>query len=145
MQAKLHRWAAADPGRRFDDLFNFVHDSATLMVAFSRVAGNQGTNTPGVDGLTVAWVEEAMGVPGFLDGLRAQLKTGTFTAASTPIHAPHERSADAEEPWRPPYIHPEPTLDKPNVLGASLGEYSGQKGPWYGQFQAREGLEPKLH
>ena len=24
MQAKLHRWAAADPGRRFDDLFNFV-------------------------------------------------------------------------------------------------------------------------
>ena len=29
MQAKLHRWAAADPGRRFDDLFNFVHDPAT--------------------------------------------------------------------------------------------------------------------
>ncbi|MGW4985901.1 hypothetical protein [Streptomyces mirabilis] len=28
MQAKLHRWAAADPGRRFDDLFNFVHDPA---------------------------------------------------------------------------------------------------------------------
>jgi len=27
-------WAAADPGRRFDDLFNFVHDPATLMVAF---------------------------------------------------------------------------------------------------------------
>ncbi len=29
MQAKLHRWAAADPGRRFDDLFNFVHDPAS--------------------------------------------------------------------------------------------------------------------
>jgi len=42
MQAKLHRWAAADPGRRFDDLFNFVHDPATLIVAFSRVAGNRG-------------------------------------------------------------------------------------------------------
>ena len=42
MQAKLHRWAAADPGRRFDDLFNFVHDPATLLVAFGRVAGNQG-------------------------------------------------------------------------------------------------------
>jgi len=79
MQAKLHHWAAADPGRRFDDLFNFVHDPATLIVAFSRVAGNHGANTPGVDGLTVAWVEEAVGVPGFLDGLRAQLKTGTFT------------------------------------------------------------------
>jgi RNA-directed DNA polymerase len=24
MQAKLHRWAAADPDRRFDDLHNLV-------------------------------------------------------------------------------------------------------------------------
>ena len=67
MQAKLHRWAAADPGRRFDDLFNFVHDPATLIVAFARVAGNQGANTPGVDGVTAAWVEEVSGrarVPG---------------------------------------------------------------------------------
>src|SRR5580704_5661440 len=78
MQAKLHRWAAADPGRRFDDLFNFVHDPATLMVAFDRVAGNQGARTPGVDGLTVAGVEEVTGVPGFLDGLRAALKDGSF-------------------------------------------------------------------
>lgn len=51
MQAKLHRWAAADPGRRFDDLFNFVYDPATLKIAFDRVAGNQGGNTPGVDGI----------------------------------------------------------------------------------------------
>ena len=78
MQAKLHRWAAADPGRRFDDLFNFVHDPATLIVAFDRVAGNRGANTPGVDGLTVADVEEIIGVPGFLDDLRTQLKAGTF-------------------------------------------------------------------
>jgi RNA-directed DNA polymerase len=33
MQAKLHRWAAAGKGRRFDDLFNFVCDPATLIVA----------------------------------------------------------------------------------------------------------------
>src|SRR6201996_4178071 len=78
MQAKLHRWAAADPGRRFDDLFNFVHDPATLMVAFDRVAGNKGANTPGVDGVTAAWVEEQVGVPGFLDDLRAALKDGSF-------------------------------------------------------------------
>ena len=77
MQAKLHRWAVADPGRRFDDLFNFVHDPATLIVAFSRVAGNHGANTPGVDGLTVAVIEEAVGVPGFLDGLRRALKAGS--------------------------------------------------------------------
>ncbi|GAB3900892.1 hypothetical protein GCM10029964_088900 [Kibdelosporangium lantanae] len=42
MQAKLHRWAAAAPGRRFDDLFNLVHDPATLIVAFDRMAGNHG-------------------------------------------------------------------------------------------------------
>ena len=78
MQAKLHRWAAADPGRRFDDLFNFVHDPATLIVAFDRVAGNKGANTPGVDGVTAAWVEDQVGVPGFLEDLRAALKDGSF-------------------------------------------------------------------
>jgi RNA-directed DNA polymerase len=77
MQAKLHRWAVADPDRRFDDLFNFVHDPATLITAFDRVAGNVGSRTAGVDGLTVADVEMQIGIPGFLDDLRAQLKRGT--------------------------------------------------------------------
>ena len=53
-------------------------DPATLIVAFARVAGNQSANTPGPDGVTAAWVEQEVGVPGFLDGLRAQLKSGTF-------------------------------------------------------------------
>src|SRR5438309_8987961 len=78
MQTKLHRWAVADPGRRFDDLFNFVHDPATLLVAFGRVAGNSDRNTSGVDGWTVDAVEQTVGVPGFLDDLRAQVKGGTF-------------------------------------------------------------------
>ena len=73
MQAKLHRWAAADPGRRFDDLFNLVHDPATLFIAFCRVAGNKGANTPGVDGVTAEYVEQVVGVPGFPDDLRAAL------------------------------------------------------------------------
>ena len=55
-----------------------LHDPATLIVAFSRVAGNHGANTPGVDGLTAAYVEEAVGVPGFLEDLRAALKDGSF-------------------------------------------------------------------
>lgn len=80
MQVKLHRWAAADPGRRFDDLFNLVHDPATLLIAFARVAGNTGARTPGVDGLTVADVEKVIGVPGFLNDLRARLRDGTFRA-----------------------------------------------------------------
>ncbi len=78
MQVKLHHWAAADPGRRFDDLFNLVHDPATLIVAFNRVATNLGARTAGVDGLTVADVERIMGAPSFLDDLRAHLREGTF-------------------------------------------------------------------
>ncbi len=34
MQKKLHRWAGADPGRRFDELANLVYDPAFLVVAW---------------------------------------------------------------------------------------------------------------
>jgi len=78
MQAKLHRWAVADPGRRFDDLFNLVHDPATLIVAWDRVATNRGANTAGSDGWTVTRIEAEVGRSGFLDDLRALLKSGEF-------------------------------------------------------------------
>ncbi|MEV6318970.1 group II intron reverse transcriptase/maturase [Streptomyces sp. NPDC051776] len=78
MQAKLHRWAAADKGRRFDDLFNLVCDPATLLVAFERVAGNKGAKTPGVDDLTAVNVEQEIGSYGFLEDLRHVLKSGEF-------------------------------------------------------------------
>jgi RNA-directed DNA polymerase len=42
IQAKLHQWAAGEPGRRFDDLFNLVTDPAVLVVAWARVRGNRG-------------------------------------------------------------------------------------------------------
>ncbi|AEA22318.1 RNA-directed DNA polymerase [Pseudonocardia dioxanivorans CB1190] len=78
MQAKLHHWAASEPGRRFDDLFNLLHDPATLRVALDRVAGNTGARTRGVDGLRVADVEDDIGSAVFLDDVRTQLKTGVF-------------------------------------------------------------------
>ena len=78
MQAKLHRWAAADPGRRFDDLFNLVHDPATLIVAWDRVATNSGANTAGSDGWTVTRIEQQVGSSAFLDDLRAVIKSGEF-------------------------------------------------------------------
>lgn len=80
MQTKLHQWAAADPGRRFDDLFNLVHDPAFLVTAWERVAGNTGARSAGVDRATVRSISEsAAGVAGFLQGLRAELKAGVFT------------------------------------------------------------------
>lgn len=78
MQAKLHRWAVADPGHRFDDLFNLVHDPATLLAAFDRVASNAGANTPGSDGVTVTKVRDRVGASVFLQDLRQQLKADTF-------------------------------------------------------------------
>jgi RNA-directed DNA polymerase len=78
MQAKLHRWAAADPDRRFDDLFNLVHDPATLWVAWDRVAGNVGARTAGSDGLTVAVIEQKIGAREFLEAIRTAIRDGTF-------------------------------------------------------------------
>ena len=77
MQAKLHRWAVADPGRRFDDLFNLVYDPATLFVAWIRVVGNTGARSAGVDGVRATDVEDA-GVQVFLDDIRTGLRQQTF-------------------------------------------------------------------
>jgi RNA-directed DNA polymerase len=79
MQTKLHCWAVADPGRRFDDLFNLVVDPAFLMHAWNRVRENRGARSAGVDARTVRAIESsAAGVEGFLEGLRAALKDRSF-------------------------------------------------------------------
>ena len=77
MQTKLHQWAAADPGRRFDDLYNLVYDPAFLVVAWSRVRGNKGARTAGVDG--VAPRSDRRSVRRSCSaGLRDDLKAGRF-------------------------------------------------------------------
>jgi RNA-directed DNA polymerase len=77
MQTKLHRWAAADPGRRFDDLHNLVYDPAFLVAAWSRVRGNKGARTAGVDRLAPRDVIGA-GVAELLTETREDLKSGGF-------------------------------------------------------------------
>ena len=76
MQTKLHQWAMADPGRRFDDLANLVYDPAFLVVAWSRVRGNKGARTAGVDGVVPRSI--VFGAGGLLGGLRDDLKAGRF-------------------------------------------------------------------
>ena len=78
IQAKLHRWARDDPHRRFDDLFNLVADPGFLLVAWNRVRGNKGARTAGVDGRTAPSIEMWVGAGEFLDGLRSQVKDGSF-------------------------------------------------------------------
>ena len=78
MQAKLHRWAGEDPSRRFGDLFNLVYDPEFLAEAWLRVKGNDGSRTPGIDGATVADIENRIGVGAFLEEIRGSLKSGEF-------------------------------------------------------------------
>ena len=81
MQNKLHCWAGADRGRRFDDLYNLVCDPKVLTMAWERVAGNTGARTAGVDRATVAWIVSRFGVETFLREIRDQLRSRTFTPA----------------------------------------------------------------
>lgn len=75
MQMKLHQWAVSDPDRCFDDLFNLVYDPAFLVVAWSRVRGNKGGRTAGVDGV----VPRSIGsVREYLNQLREDLKARRF-------------------------------------------------------------------
>jgi RNA-directed DNA polymerase len=76
MQTKLHQWAKADPGRRFDDLANLVYDPAFLVTAWARVRGNKGARTAGVDGIAPRSV--VFGAVGLLGQLRDDLKAGRF-------------------------------------------------------------------
>ncbi len=75
MQSKLHRWAAADRGRVFDDLHNLVCDPAFLVVAWSRVRVNKGSRSAGVDGIVPSRIAD----PGaWLSELRDDLKARRF-------------------------------------------------------------------
>jgi RNA-directed DNA polymerase len=76
MQTKLHQWAKADPGRRFDDVFNLAYDPAFLTVAWRRVRGNKGARTAGVDGVTPRSI--GLRAEKLLTGLRDDLKARRF-------------------------------------------------------------------
>ncbi len=76
MQTKLHQWAISEPDRCFDDLFNLVSDPAFLVVAWSRVRGNKGARTAGVDGVKPNSI--VFGVEALLAGLRDDLRARRF-------------------------------------------------------------------
>ncbi|MGK2321241.1 group II intron reverse transcriptase/maturase [Gordonia rhizosphera] len=79
IQTKLHRWATADAGRRFDDLFNLVCDPAFLLTAWTRVRTNTGARSAGIDRRVASQIEALSGgVEAFLNDLRKQVRSGTF-------------------------------------------------------------------
>lgn len=83
IQRKLHQWSKADSERRFDDLYNWVCDRATLLVAWNRVRSNRGSRTAGLDGWTRWHIEQRIGVISFLEELRSQLKARFYRPTPT--------------------------------------------------------------
>ena len=77
MQTKLHRWAVAEPGRRFDDVFNLVYDPAFLAAAWDRVRTNTGARTAGVDRIAPRSITSARARTMLVD-LREAVKAGRF-------------------------------------------------------------------
>lgn len=80
MQTKLHRWATADLGRVFDDVFNLVYDPAFLLAAWTRVHSNKGGRTAGVDGLVPRMVASRDGLDTIelLTEVHTSVKSGRF-------------------------------------------------------------------
>jgi RNA-directed DNA polymerase len=77
LQTKLHHWAMADPGRRFDDLHNLVADPAFLVVAWDRVRGNRGARTAGVDRVVARFLDDDEAFQ-MLKDVRAGLRDRSF-------------------------------------------------------------------
>ena len=79
MQRKLYRWSAADPEKRFADLFNLVCDRRMIAAAWKRLSRNKGSQTPGTDRMTRRKVEErAGGAAAFLEEIWGELRNGTY-------------------------------------------------------------------
>ena len=78
IQTKLHQWATDDPDRRFDDLYNLVYDPSVLVDAWTRVKGNRGARSAGVDGHSAHHITTVVGEQVFLAGLRDDLKARRF-------------------------------------------------------------------
>ena len=117
IQAKLHRWAADDPHRRFDDLFNLVADPAFLLVAWDRVRGNKGARTAGVDGHTAASIQ-ARGVGG-VPRRAAGLAEGPQFLPAAVAGAADPEAGHGQAP--PPGDQHDPRPGGPGVLEAGAG------------------------
>lgn len=77
-QCKIHMLAVADPGHRFDDLFNLVAHPMFLWEAWQVVSGNKGARSAGVDGETVHRIKAEDRVGEFLRGIRDELRAGAY-------------------------------------------------------------------
>ncbi|HSR49497.1 MAG TPA: group II intron reverse transcriptase/maturase [Acidobacteriota bacterium] len=78
MQRKLYQWSRENTDQPYRELWNWITDPRNLRCAWRRVAANKGRRTPGVDGATVGSIRRKVGEAAFLDGLRLELRKGSY-------------------------------------------------------------------
>ncbi|MHB8584533.1 MAG: hypothetical protein ACYDDF_01655 [Thermoplasmatota archaeon] len=86
VQTRLHQWAKEHPNEALYDLWGLVTHPMVLAEAWRRLAGNQGSRTAGVDGITKYNVEER-GVAAFVEETHVLLRSGQFRAQPVRQHA----------------------------------------------------------
>ena len=77
VQRRLYPRSREHPDYVFAELWGLVTDPRNLRMAFSRVHGNRGARTAGVDRVTVRKVVQT-GIEPFLVAVREQLRSGSF-------------------------------------------------------------------
>jgi len=78
IQRKLYQWSGKHPGDAYGDLWNWITDPRNLRVAYARVASNKGSNSPGIDGITIARIYKEMGEERYITYLRHQLRSRQY-------------------------------------------------------------------
>src|SRR4051812_19564091 len=78
IQRKLYQWSGTNPDDRYGDLWNWITDPRNLRSAWRRIAGNKGSRTAGIDGMTVGSIRATTGEEAFLEHLRDDLRKGRY-------------------------------------------------------------------
>jgi len=76
LQDTLSRAAKQSPDRKFGALYDKIYRSDVLWEAWKRVKKNHGA--PGIDGQTIEYIEDVIGVVPFLKELQEELGTQTY-------------------------------------------------------------------
>ena len=76
MQRKLATWTATEDDRRVDSLLRLISHPQWLREATETTLSSKGANTPGVDGITKADLQE--GLNDYLTTIRTDLLSGKY-------------------------------------------------------------------
>lgn len=82
-QESFARKAQAQPEHRFADLYHLICREAWIWEATQHVLKNAGSRTAGVDGINRKHLQEENEQQRFVQGLREELKTGTYRPMAT--------------------------------------------------------------